>query len=146
MAGENNILMAKTAFIDLEIDGKGKILDICGVKDEQRFHSSILGGFIDFISDCDILCGHNIVEHDIKYLKPFLKREYVLVDTIYLSPLLFPLKPYHRLLKDDKILSEELNNPLNDSLKAQSLYKDEVRAFNALDHIIDPNHKLQITY
>ncbi len=133
MVGENNILMAKTAFIDLEIDGKGKILDIGGVKDGQRFHSSILNGFVDFISDCDILCGHNIVEHDIKYLRPFLKKEYILVDTLYMSPLLFPLKPYHRLLKDDKILSEELNNPLNDSLKAQSLYKDEVRAFNALD-------------
>lgn len=125
--------MAKIAFIDLEIDGKGKILDIGGVKDAQRFHSSILGDFIEFISDCDILCGHNIVEHDINYLRPFLKKEYVLVDTLYLSPLLFPLKPYHKLLKDDKILSDELNNPLNDSLKAQSLYEDEVREFNVLD-------------
>ena len=125
--------MAKIAFIDLEIDGRGKILDIGGVKDGQRFHSSILNGFIEFISDCDILCGHNIIEHDIKYLRSFLKKEYVLVDTLYLSPLLFPLKPYHKLLKDDKILTEELNNPLNDSLKAQSLYEDEVRSFRAFD-------------
>ena len=125
--------MAKIAFIDLEIDGRGKILDIGGVKDGQRFHSSILNGFIEFISDCDILCGHNIIEHDIKYLRSFLKKDYVLVDTLYLSPLLFPLKPYHKLLKDDKILTEELNNPLNDSLKAQSLYEDEARAFKALD-------------
>lgn len=125
--------MMKIAFIDLEIDGRGKILDIGGVKDGQRFHSSILSGFIEFISDCDILCGHNIIEHDIKYLGAFLKKEYILVDTLYQSPLLFPLKPYHKLLKDDKIISEELNNPLSDSLKSQSLYDDEVRAFNALD-------------
>ncbi len=124
--------MMKIAFIDLEIDGRGKILDIGGVKDGQRFHSSILNSFIEFISDCDILCGHNIVGHDIKYLRPFLKKEYILVDTLYLSPLLFPLKPYHKLLKDDKILSEELNNPLSDSLKAQSLYEDEVKVFKAL--------------
>lgn len=125
--------MMKIAFIDLEVDGRGKILDIGGVKGEIRFHSSKVSAFVDFISDCDCLCGHNIVEHDIKYLKPFLRKEYVLVDTLYLSPLLFPHRPYHRLLKDDKILSDELNNPLNDSLKAKSLYEDEVSAFKALD-------------
>ncbi len=125
--------MMKTAFIDLEIDGKGRILDIGGVKNGLSFHSARIPEFADFVSDCDCLCGHNIIEHDIKYLKPFLRKEYILIDTLYLSPLLFPRKPYHKLLKDDKILTEELNNPLNDSLKAQSLYEDEVRAFNALD-------------
>lgn len=123
----------KTAFIDLEIDGKGGILDIGGVKAGQGFHSARIPEFADFVSDCDCLCGHNIIEHDIKYLKPFLRKEYILIDTLYLSPLLFPQKPYHKLLKDDKILTEELNNPLNDSLKAQSLYDDEVMAFKALD-------------
>lgn len=123
----------KTAFIDLEIDGKGRILDIGGVKNGLSFHSARIPEFADFVSDCDCLCGHNIIGHDIKYLKPFLRKEYVLVDTLYLSPLLFPQKPYHKLLKDDKILTEELNNPLNDSLKAQSLYDDEVMAFKALD-------------
>lgn len=125
--------MMKTAFIDLEVDGRGKILDIGGVKAGQGFHSARIPEFADFVSDCDCLCGHNIIEHDIKYLKQFLRKEYILIDTLYLSPLLFPQKPYHKLLKDDKILTEELNNPLNDSLKAQSLYEDEVRAFNALD-------------
>lgn len=125
--------MMKTAFIDLEIDGKGRILDIGGVKAGQGFHSARIPEFADFVSDCDCLCGHNIIEHDIKYLKPFLRKEYILIDTLYLSPLLFPQKPYHKLLKDDKILTEELNNPLNDSLKAQSLYDDEVMAFKALD-------------
>ena len=125
--------MMKTAFIDLEVDGRGKILDIGGVKAGQGFHSARIPEFADFVSDCDCLCGHNIIGHDIKYLKPFLRKEYILIDTLYLSPLLFPRKPYHKLLKDDKILTEELNNPLNDSLKAQSLYDDEVMAFKALD-------------
>lgn len=125
--------MMKTAFIDLEIDGKGRILDIGGVKNGLSFHSARIPEFAGFVSDCDCLCGHNIIGHDIKYLKPFLRKEYILIDTLYLSPLLFPRKPYHKLLKDDKILTEELNNPLNDSLKAQSLYDDEVMAFKALD-------------
>lgn len=125
--------MMKIAFIDLEIDGRGKILDIGGVNGQNRFHSARIPDFLDFVADCECLCGHNIIEHDIKYLKPFLRKEYVLADTLYLSPLLFPHKPYHNLLKDDKILSDELNNPLNDSLKAQSLYEDESASFKNLD-------------
>jgi len=45
---------------------------------------------------------------------------------LFLSPLLFPEKPYHRLLKDDKLQPEELNNPVNDSKKAEELFYDEV--------------------
>ncbi len=54
------------------------------------------------------------------------------IDTLYLSPLLFPRKPYHALLKDDKLQTEELNNPLNDSIKAMQLFYDEVNAFKEL--------------
>ena len=56
-----------------------------------------------------------------------------LIDTLYLSPLLFPAKPYHALLKDDKLQTNDLNNPLNDSIKARDLFYDEVTAFLRLD-------------
>lgn len=61
-----------------------------------------------------------------------VKQENV-IDTLYLSPLLFPRKPYHALLKDDKLQTNELNNPLNDSIKARDLFNDEVSAFIRLD-------------
>ena len=61
-----------------------------------------------------------------------VKQENV-IDTLYLSPLLFPRKPYHALLKDDKLQTDELNNPLNDSIKARDLFNDEVSAFIRLD-------------
>lgn len=48
----------------------------------------------------------------------FLNRWNV-IDTLYLSPLLFPHRPYHKLLKDDKLQTEEINNPLNDAKKAK---------------------------
>ncbi|MFR8803064.1 MAG: hypothetical protein ACLVGR_01025 [Anaerovoracaceae bacterium] len=82
--------MMKTAFIDLEVDGRGKILDIGGVKAGQGFHSARIPEFADFVSDCDCLCGHNIIGHDIKYLKPFLRKEYVLVDTSLSLAAAFP--------------------------------------------------------
>jgi ATP-dependent DNA helicase RecQ len=36
-------------------------------------------------------------------------------------------------VKDDKLCPEQLNNPLNDSIKAKELFLDEVYAFQALD-------------
>ena len=125
--------MNNIAFIDLEIDGRGKIVDAGAVKAGKSIHTSRIAEFVAFISDADYLCGHNIIEHDYKYLKSFLPKDYALIDTLYLSPLLFPRKPYHRLLKDDKLLSDELNNPLNDALKAKELFEDEVNAFNNID-------------
>jgi ATP-dependent DNA helicase RecQ len=59
-----------------------------------------------------------------------------IIDTLFLSPLLFPTRPYHALLKDDKLQSEEINNPLNDSVKAMDLFYDEVAAFNQTDETL----------
>ena len=69
-----------------------------------------------------------------RYLAPLLgEQHYTLVDTLYWSPLLFPERPYHALLKDDKLQQDELNNPVSDAKKAKRLYDDEVAAFVALD-------------
>lgn len=126
--------MKHIAFFDLEVSARGKIMDIGAVKaDGSEFHSSRISSFIEFISDCDCLCGHNIISHDFSYIREFLdKKEYTLIDTLYLSPILFPKKPYHRLVKDDKLMSDQLNNPLNDSIKARELFEDEVNAFSSL--------------
>ncbi len=48
------------------------------------------------------------------------------VDTLCLSPLLFPAKPYHRLLKDDKLQTDSLSNPLDDAVKLFELFCDEI--------------------
>ena len=55
------------------------------------------------------------------------------IDTLYLSPLMFPKKPYHNLVKDDKLTADELNNPLNDAKKAGDLFYAETAVFNNLD-------------
>ncbi|MCD8003045.1 MAG: RecQ family ATP-dependent DNA helicase, partial [Clostridia bacterium] len=125
-------------FIDAEISADGdKILDIGAVKTNGSiFHSKNIGEFSDFISGADFICGHNIFQHDLVYLKKSNIKEIKShpIDTLYLSPLLFPAKPYHKLLKDDKLLTDALNNPVNDCMKAIALFYDEVNAFNALEH------------
>ena len=126
--------MAKSiVFFDTEVgvDDK-KIHDIGAVRaDKGVFHSASLGDFCAFISNAEYICGHNIIHHDIKFLKEASSQiSYPkAIDTLYLSPLLFPKRPYHRLLKDDKLQSEELNNPVNDSQKARDLFFDEINAF-----------------
>ena len=41
------------------------------------------------------------IHHDAKYLFTDKTCQWILVDTLYISPLLFPERPYHKLLKDD---------------------------------------------
>lgn len=122
-------------FIDTEVDpGSRKVLDIGAVTgDGKEFHSKSLPAFADFIRGYPYICGHNILKHDMKYLQTSADGAKHSIDTLYLSPLLFPKKPYHKLVKDDKLASDERNNPLNDSKKARDLLHDEITAFHTLD-------------
>jgi ATP-dependent DNA helicase RecQ len=130
--------MDRIVFIDTEIDAKTKrILDFGGMDNLGKpFHSGSATDFISFIDGCKYLCGHNLLLHDLPYLKKALGFEVLnglIIDTLHWSPLLFPKRPYHHLLKDDKLQTDELNNPLNDAQKAKDLFYDEVAAFKELD-------------
>lgn len=131
--------MSPIAFIDTEISPHSqKVLAIGSVKaDGAQFHKPFMDDFAGFLAGIRFICGHNILNHDIKYIGPALARAGLtadhVIDTLFLSPLLFPRRPYHALLKDDKLQSEELNNPLNDAIKARDLFFDEVAAFNKLE-------------
>ncbi len=130
--------MNLTAFFDLEINPeKKKILDIGAIRsDDAIFHKNHPGEFLEFIGKADYLCGHNILAHDLLYLQKYKGEPGFgldkAIDTLLLSPLLFPKNPYHRLLKDDKLQTEELNNPINDAKKSRDLFYDEVNTFHQL--------------
>ena len=123
------------AFIDTEVSPDGrKVYDFGAfIEPEEKFHAASKDEFAKFIRNAEYLCGHNILHHDLKFLAdiPSLKRKKT-IDTLYFSPLLFPRRPYHKLVKDEKLQVEEMNNPLNDSLKARDLFYDEISAFNNL--------------
>jgi ATP-dependent DNA helicase RecQ len=131
--------MKSIAFIDLEIQPhNGAISDIGGIKDTGNvFHSKSIADFANFLKDAEYLCGHNIIKHDLKYIQPTLENFGVatenIIDTLYLSALLFPRKPYHALVKDEKLQTDELNNPVNDSIKVKELLSDEVLAFSNME-------------
>ena len=134
--------MTTIAFIDTEVEPKsGKILDIGSVRnDENIFHKASVAEFVLFLKGTQFICGHNILNHDVKYIGKALDEAGInpanVIDTLFLSPLLFPTKPYHALLKDDKLQSESTNNPLNDSIKARDLFNDEIAAFKQTDETL----------
>ena len=82
------------------------------------------------------ILGHNIVAHDLPILaaaapaSPLLERP--AIDTLRLSPLAFPQNPYHRLIKDYKLIRDNLNSPLSDCRATLTLFADQQDAFDRL--------------
>ena len=140
----NNIIGNKTtsvpcsiqnyAIVDVEVGLKDhKIHDIGAFKhDDTTFHKTSKEELFIFLNDIGYICGHNIIHHDAKYLFTDKTCRWILVDTLYISPLLFPEHPYHKLVKDDKLISEQMNNPVNDCKKAKDLLLDEIARWNSL--------------
>ncbi|MDE7478732.1 MAG: RecQ family ATP-dependent DNA helicase, partial [Lachnospiraceae bacterium] len=136
--------MYTVVFIDTEVSTESNsVLDYgAAVNNNIHIHTKSKREFREFLvqnstGSKKFLCGHNIVRHDAKYIRQEMTDAGItnLIDTLYLSPLLFPNKPYHALLKDDKLQSDALNNPLNDTIKAMELFYDEVNAFHQLDDL-----------
>ncbi len=125
-------------FIDTEVSRNNcQIQDYGAIRsDGTKLHTRSGDEFWQFVRNASFICGHNIIQHDLKYLKKqnheFVIHEARVIDTLYWSPLLFPKKPYHRLTKDDKLIPEENNNPVNDSIKSRDLLYDEINAFHLL--------------
>ena len=120
------------AFIDTEVSvNTNRVVDYGAVReDKAQLHSGSYHEFITFIANSNFLCGHNVIHHDLKHT--IVLHDFHAIDTLYLSPLMFPQKPYHRLVKDDKLIVDELNNPLSDAIKARDLFYDEYEAWNNL--------------
>ena len=129
---DNNIL-----FFDTEITVEGKrLFDIGAItSDGKTLHSTSRFKFMALAEDYKYLCGHNIISHDLKYIGSELEDSNnppSYIDTLLLSPLLFPTVSHHNLIKDDKLQTGDINNPLSDAIKARDLFFEEVTRFNQL--------------
>ncbi len=132
--------------IDLEIHPENnRILKIGAIAPDRENHLGFKGKFnaklgmekLDaFCKGAKFILGHNISSYDIPWLKqnfPELRLlSYPLIDTLYLSPLAFPRNPYHRLVKDYKIVRETVNDPVADSNLTISLFYDQIDAFSKM--------------
>ena len=125
---------SRYAFVDAEVGVRDhKVHDIGALRhDGAVYHGTSKGELMKFLDGVEFICGHNIIQHDAKFLFSEGVPKWQLIDTLYVSPLLFPERPYHKLLKDDKLQNDELNNPVNDCQKARDLLMNEVAAWRHL--------------
>ncbi len=121
--------------IDSEFTRDGSRLTDLGAVDDAGgvYHGKSLAELRSFLAGSAVVAGHNIADFDAPRLAALgLSITAPIADTLYLSALLFPKKPYHKLVKDDKIVSEELNNPVADAQKSYKLLCDAIAAFARL--------------
>lgn len=137
-------LMAQTIALDLEISRNGRHLKQIGAMYQgRRFEYNGATPISEALSELDTfgtraryLLGHNILNHDLPFLKAIAPRlpllELPVFDTLFLSPLAFPRNPYHRLVKDYKLVRSAVNDPLEDVRLAISVFSDQLESFSHL--------------
>ena len=135
--------IAKCLLIDLETTGNKSIHHIGALFGGNKFERSgrfdiakALSELDAFAAGADFILGHNLLGHDLPILVSLapglsLLRKPV-VDTLYLSPLAFPANPYHRLVKDYKLVRDSINDPVADARLAASVFCDQWESFASL--------------
>jgi ATP-dependent DNA helicase RecQ len=133
--------------LDLETSRDGQILEIGAVLGERSFVwrgdsplAAALAELDRFGAGAGFLLGHNLLGHDLPALADWCgktgARPALLalpaIDTLVLSPLAFPENPYHRLIKDYKLVRDAASDPVADARLAMRLCGDELRTFAAL--------------
>jgi len=137
-------VLSDIASIDIEVNEGNDIYSIGAVFAERqwckkgRFQvDQALRELDDFVNDASFLLGHNLLRHDL----PFLNQQAAdlhlhkkpVIDTLFLSPLAFPENPYHRLVKNYKLVRDSVNDPVADSRLAEQLFQEQLEAFRKGD-------------
>ena len=65
--------MKNLVFFDIEVENNN-ICDLGAIKGERTIHTKNVDEFVYFLKDCNFLCGHNIISHDLKYLNSQKKK------------------------------------------------------------------------
>jgi ATP-dependent DNA helicase RecQ len=127
--------MSRCLFLDLETRGDD-IFRIGAIRGEKTFErkgrfdpAKAILDLDGFARGAEIVVGHNVLEHDL----PILQRTapglgllaMPVIDTLFLSPIAFPENPYHRLVKEYKLVTQSVNDPLADARLAAVLFQDQ---------------------
>lgn len=136
-------MLDASLLLDLETAPDGTILKIGAVFGSQdgflkgRFRKSDAMQLLDGLcGEARFVLGHNILDHDLpllrKQLPGLLLHQCPVIDTLFLSPIAFPENPYHHLVKDYKLVSTALNDPVADARNAASLFRDQFKVLATL--------------
>jgi ATP-dependent DNA helicase RecQ len=123
-------------YIDLEVDQEEKIYRFGLVSKDSEFDTNVIETAqenLELFHKQDLqICGHNFRRFDNRYLIesfPTLK-DWLVIDTLELSILAFPLERSHKLNKEYKLSEYTGNNPLEDALATRKLLENIIYTFN----------------
>lgn len=134
-------LLSRALLLDLETGPNGAIHKIGAIRGggetflrQGRFDEPAALAELDrFATDTELILGHNLLGHDLHALRArqpaldLLRRP--VVDTLFLSPLAFPENPYHRLVKDYKLVRDSVADPLADCRLAGTVFQEQWAEF-----------------
>lgn len=134
--------LRRCLLFDVEINEKNVIYSVGAVLGDDTFKTKT-GQPVDrrtlkkldtFGRNADYILGHNIVTHDIPKLKEVDPELGIVqkpaIDTLYLSPLAYPANPYHRLVKNYKLVRDSVNDPAQDATLAGRVFAEQWEAFD----------------
>jgi ATP-dependent DNA helicase RecQ len=127
--------LQRGVFVDLEISASGEIKHVGATRGLEGFesrdpaqHKDVWRRLDRFAAGAAYVAGHNILDHDLPALKAVAPHLHLcslpVIDTLRLSPLAFPEVPYHRLVKDYKLVSDSMNDPVADCRGAAQVLAD----------------------
>lgn len=147
-------------FFDIEVTAQKKIASIWAIDQHWNIIYSWkdVESFYNKAKKYDILAWHNVLHHDLKYLKEIRDFNKPIIDTLWLSSLIFIRKPYHKLIKEykwwniDPEYEDELdnfflrhqpgweeentiteNNPIKDSQLSLAVFNNCLEEFENID-------------
>lgn len=127
-------------FLDLEVaSNSGEIYAIGALYKDEKYLGQSIGAIRDlyFKYTPEYICGHNFINHDKRFLvessfNPILDKAKV-IDTYFVSMLLYPDKVSHKLTKPYKTEAHIQNDPFGDCVATQNLLELMVDRFNTFD-------------
>ena len=121
-------------FLDVELSTRGALYALGAVgpdgQEDVAERAADVPRLLEVVKGwgATVLVGHNLAEHDRPWLLRFAPGHPALalpfVDTLVLSPLAFPARPYHRLLKEHRLVRDSRPLPLSDCRATRTILAD----------------------
>lgn len=82
----------RIVWFDTEVNPQTNTITDIGAIDSQgnSFHNAVKAEFRKFLESADVVCGHNVIAHDLKFVGDCVPQQTTVVDTLPFSPI-FPI-------------------------------------------------------
>ncbi len=142
---ETEALLSRCVSIDLEVDpNTSRIRGFAAIRSVTTDTCTYRGGNFasalhaldNYVAGAEFVLGHNVIEHDLLYLREARSNLRILtqppIDTLWLNPLAFPRNPYHRLVKhykDGRLQAGNASDPELDAGLVLTVLRNQLAQF-----------------